>query len=393
MDELGLSAGGTDYTDRAWDALYDTVDSLRFCDEDAVLIYRTLEKRLHPLSFGDYLKRYLYRKAALTGPFDQVPLKTYQEIIRDSFADNNTPASFDSVTAKISAVSKNWLTRQAVSRRAVFLLGFGLAMSAEDVNVFLTKALREQGIHAKNPFEVICWYCYRNAFRYPRFERLWNIYQETPARSLDLYLLLSDLTIGARNAAEHLDSDAALIAYVSGLKSADNRALLSVSARRCFDSLYARSRELAAALCSRETGKVIPSSQIGPGELERILSSAIPLDRHGNLSPGKASRLGAQFAGKRFNRQHIHELLNGRAEVTRFDLMTLNFFIYSQTLEDYPSEKARFLSFVDSTNKLLSDCFLGELNISHPYECFLLMCILSEDPLGTYGDVWELSYR
>ena len=40
MDELGLSAGGTDYTDRAWDALYDTVDSLRFCDEDAVLIYR-----------------------------------------------------------------------------------------------------------------------------------------------------------------------------------------------------------------------------------------------------------------------------------------------------------------------------------------------------------------
>ena len=37
-------------------------------------------------------------------------------------------------------------------------------------------------------------------------------------------------------------------------------------------------------------------------------------------------------------------------------------------------------------------CFLGELYISNPYECFVLMCILSEDPLGPYADVWEKSY-
>ena len=39
----------------------------------------------------------------------------------------------------------------------------------EDVNEFLTKALREQAINAKNPFEVICWYCYKNGYNYLKF--------------------------------------------------------------------------------------------------------------------------------------------------------------------------------------------------------------------------------
>ena len=44
-------------------------------------------------------------------------------------------------------------------------------------------------------------------------------------------------------------------------------------------------------------------------------------------------------------------------------------------------------------NRILERCFLGELYVSNPYECFVLMCILSEEPLSTYADVWELSYQ
>ena len=139
--------------------------------------------------------------------------------------------------------------------------------------------------------------------------------------------------------------------------------------------------------------RVYKSSDITESDLEHIISSAIPVDRHGNLTPGKASRLNDSFAGKRFRRQHMSDILCGRAEVTRFDLITLNFFIYSQMLEEYPNAKTRFLSFAETTNHLLDRCFLGELCISNPYECFVLMCILSEDPLGTYADVWELSYE
>ena len=41
---------------------------------------------------------------------------------------------------------------------------------------------------------------------------------------------------------------------------------------------------------------------------------------------------------------------------------------------------------------LLAACGYGGLYVATPYECFILMCILSEDPLSTYCDVWEMSY-
>ncbi len=100
-----------------------------------------------------------------------------------------------------------------------------------------------------------------------------------------------------------------------------------------------------------------------------------------------------QFAGKRFSRQRIHGILKGETEVNRFDLITLNFFVFSQKTEEYKSAESLYGSFIDSTNEILEKCFLGPLYIANPYECFILMCLLSGDPLGTYADVWELSYQ
>lgn len=419
----------TDFTNNAWEALYAAVDSTYFQDKDADLIYAVLEKRLKFIPFGEYLKRYIYRKACLSDPFESVPLKVYQQIIKGTFSDNNTPQAFEPTTAKLSALSKNWLTQQTVKRKVVFLLGFGLAMSADDVNKFLIKALREQGINAKNPFEVICWYCYKNGYSYLKFEKLWQIFCDTPPNLPDVKLLYSDLTIGARNTVNSINSDAALITFVSKLKAPDNSPQLSVTTRKVFDELFEQARELVAAIYNedeekkhheevaqyqsmllnndrisdterqlrvarkREQQKVYTSNDITESDLERIISSAIPVDRHGNLTPSKASKLNAQFSGKRFSRQHISDILAGKADVTRFDLITLNFFIYSQTLEAYSNLKLRYTSFVESTNKILDQCFLGKLYISNPYECFVLMCILSDDPLGTYADVWERSYE
>ena len=49
--------------------------------------------------------------------------------------------------------------------------------------------------------------------------------------------------------------------------------------------------------------------------------------------------------------------------------------------------------FIHTTNRMLERCGMGPLYIANPYECFILMCLLSEDPLGTYSDVLEVSYR
>ncbi len=417
-----------DFTENAWEALYDTVDSTYFREQDADLIYHTLQGRLQSLSFGDYLRRYIYQKAEMSEPFEDIPVKTYQQLIRDSFADNQTPPSFSPTTAKVSALAKNWLTQRSVKREVVFLLGFGLSMSLEDVNQFLTKALREQGINAKDPFEVICWYCFRNGYGFPKFEKLWQIYQETPVDSLNMGLLYSEETIGARNMMYSIHDDAALLAFLSKLKTEDNRTKVSVTAKRHFDELYDEARNRIAEMYNsteeenlyeslaeyqrrlsdndrlydyekqellekkRATKTAYTREDITESDIEHVICSAIPTDRHGNLTPGKASALNAQFAGKRFSRQHIHEILTGRAEISRFDLITLNFFVYSQMTEDFSSAEQRYGDFIDATNRILEDCFLGPLYIANPYECFVLMCILSDDPLGTYADVWELSY-
>ncbi len=426
---FGEFDNGTDFTDNAWEALYSAVDSTDFKNHDAQTIYKVLSERLRFISFGDYLKRYLYRKAGIRKPFGDVELNVYRQMIRDSFEENETPASFEPTTAKLSALTKNWLTQQTVSRKVVFLLGFGLGMSVDDVDAFLTKALREQSFNAKDPFEIICWYCFKNGFNYLRFEKLWNAFCESPRGRVDVSLLFDDMTIGARQEVGSLGSDAALISFVSKLKSEDNRPLLSVTARLYFDKLFNEAKELVAAIYNKEEERrnrdelaryerlllnddrmtdaerierierkraslrVYAADDITENDLERMISSAIPVDRHGNLTPAKASKLNAQFAGKRFSRQHIGEIIAGKADVTRFDLVTLNFFIYSQTLDKHPDPRERFFSFVSSTNEILDKCSLGELYITNPYECFVLMCVLTEDPLCTYADVWEISYE
>lgn len=49
-----------DFTDVAWESLYDAVDDTQFPNKDAQLIYNSLKHHLKIRSFGDYLKRYIY---------------------------------------------------------------------------------------------------------------------------------------------------------------------------------------------------------------------------------------------------------------------------------------------------------------------------------------------
>lgn len=213
---------GIDFTESALDSMYDAVDDPYFLDNDAELIFKALKSRLKAIPFCDYLKRYIYCKAGLSGRYDEIPIKDYQRIIKDAFIDNHTPASFSQVTSKISALTKNWLTQQTVNRNVVLLLGFGLNMSVEDVNDFLIKALREPGLNFKDPFEIICWYCYKNEYNYLKFNKLWEAYQETPPNSLDMNVLYKEQTVRLRNSANSIHSDASLLSHLSKMKNARN---------------------------------------------------------------------------------------------------------------------------------------------------------------------------
>ena len=385
---------GMDYTEKAWDLFYDSVDDERFFNADAEVIYDALSARELLISFGDYLKRYICEKAELKNREEEIPLAVYQQIIRDSFSDHQTPPSFHETTAKLSALSRNWLTQRTVKREVVFLLGFGLGMSAADVDEFLSKAIGERGINPKNPYEAICWFCYERGYSFRRYQQLRQRFENNkPAAERKSASLTAEeeRTILIRRNLNTIRDEESLLAYLTTLKTADNRPLYSATARAVFEKLYDQAKEKIAEMYSKEKRQPYARESITPSDLEHILCAAIPTDRHGNLTPAKASALNRQFEGKRFSRQHIGEVLSGGTEVSRFDLITLNFFLYSQKAEQ--NVRKRYIEFLESTNRLLDSCLMGELYIQNAYETFVLMCMLSEDPLCTYSDVLALAYE
>ena len=112
----------------------------------------------------------------------------------------------------------------------------------------------------------------------------------------------------------------------------------------------------------------------------------------GNLKKMSASILARHFSQKRFSRQRITNILSHKLPVERFDLITLEFFIVSQEMED-DDPFNRYKHFLDEIQSILLRCGMGEIYIVNPYECFLLMCLLTDCPLAVFSEIWEKSYE
>ena len=130
-----------EFTRRAAQRFRQVVSLDSFEDEDADVIFHYLYKEMELVSFGDHLKRYIYERAELEEPFSEVPQEVYRGIILDSFKETFTPKSMNPTTTKLSALVNNWLNQASVKREKVFLIGFGLRMTAEGVPDLLTGVL------------------------------------------------------------------------------------------------------------------------------------------------------------------------------------------------------------------------------------------------------------
>jgi len=390
--------GGLDFTMRSENAFYDLVDLSDFRDKDAETIYRFLVKEIKLIPFGDYLKRYIYTKSGMRGDFRVIDLQLYQEVISLAFSENRTPRSFSDTSAKLSALSKNWLTQESIARPTVFLLGFGLGMSADDVSSFLIKALKERDFNFKDPVEIILWYCFRNGYKYQKFQSLKKRFENmAKEESGEIY---GDRTFAIRYEAASIYDDESLMRFLSVFAAPPGKDSYSVTAVQKFYELYRQTKAIIAEYYNLDEAeglsvsrKVWRAEDIGEGDVEKILCNGTPYDSKGNLVRVSGSKLAKFFSKKRFSRQHLHDVLAGEVAIDRFDLITLNFFLFSQDAKYETDNKNRFLAFTDSTNGILNECGMGELYIANPYECFLLMCILSDCPLATFADVWEMSYE
>ena len=128
-----------EYTKMAARSLRTVISSRDFEDQSPEVILNFLLENKEQVSFGDQLRRYLFGHFDMGPSFSSIGLKDYIQLIITSFKKNGTPFSMEASTRAPSASVKKWLTQTSVRRSVVFLLGFGLRMSIEDVETFLVK--------------------------------------------------------------------------------------------------------------------------------------------------------------------------------------------------------------------------------------------------------------
>ena len=414
-----------DFTLRSEDVFYEAADLDSFKDQDAEIIYDRLVRQMRLIPFGEYLKRYIYLKSGFEDEFDRIGIHDFQTVIVESFRESNTPPSFTKTSSKLSTLAKNWLSQNSVNRNVIFLLGFGLGMSVADVSYFLVNVQRERDFDFKNPFEIICWYCLKNEYNYTVFNTLWEEYQKLPEDGLDS--IYQDQTVGVRDEFFTVQDTETLMQRLAMLKFSSVGKRISVTSKRYFDELYSKAREyvakqfnldeeertkakvaayiertenserlsneekMTAVMKIRSEQRIWHAEDITEGDVEKFICCGVPVDNNGNLKKFSSSTLANHFSSKRLNRQHLHDINTGKADIDRFDLITLNFFVVSQD-ETITNNQKRFSAFADSTNHMLRKCSMGELYIANPYECFLLLCVLSDCPLAAYADVLEKSF-
>ena len=380
-----------EFTRKAQNQILRVVESDDFADMDSEAIFRYLYKTMEIVSFKDYLKRYIYERAGLREPFRAVPDDVFGEIIAYSFEENAAPHSFEPSSTKWSVTIKGWLQHDSVRRSAVFLLGFGLRMSDRDVSSFLTKVLKEEDFDFMDPKETVFWHCYRNGKSYAEAQAVLREAETRVSEGAE------ELSVENHQDAlkAHLDDRSTLIDYLIYLNKSGKSTAKQRTAYEHFNRLLELTRIEVARMNSEDLAsdaakKSYMPEEITSADIEQVICCGIPVTKNGNLQKASSSLLSKQFHNFRLSRQRIDCVLKKQLQVDRYDLITLEFFLYSQKEYEFPEDMLR--DFMDDMNRILQESGLKELHAVNPYEAFVLMCLLSEVPLATYADVWEMSF-
>ncbi len=338
-------------------------------------IFEFLLTTMDIVSFKDYLKRYIYRRAGMEDTFAEVGDEVYKSIIMDTWKRNRAPYSFKPTTVPWSRIVSRWLTQDSVQRSTIFLIGFGLKMTSTDVSEFLKKVLKESDFDLNDPTELVYWYCFQHGLPYAK---ALDLLQHEPV--YENKIITPDQLRMERN-----DDD--FLVCLTACREKANSEHREEERYKVFQTLYRDCKQAIADLYDTEKHP----DEIGASDIEKTLyDDGIPITIGGNRQKMSKSKLNQCFNHKRVTRQRLDSLIKGKQEVTRYDLITLQFLISSQMEDEEPELRCQY--FLEDVNYLLEKCGMMKLYPANPYEAFMVICLMTEDPLFTFYDVWKLSY-
>ena len=393
IDQTG-TISEIEFTRKAVRAIRRTIDDENFESMESEMIFDHIMNAVKRTKFCDYLKRFIYVNEKPEEKFENVSDRFYQECIKTSFELNAAPYSFlESTKKKKSVYIKDWLTKPTVNRKTVFVLGFGLAMTCEQVSYFLTVVLNEDDFDFQNPEEVIFWYCFKHQLSYADCKEFLEKYENTePSGDRIEASMFEGLPI---NRYFDLSKEKDLSLYLCKLKDASVKGGKIAAAKSVYENLLFEAKQIIADFRNQESdgkpGTIWTADKITNMDVEDIISSGIPR-KNENLQKMSDSRFNQLFEKKHFSRQRIDRMLDGSQKVDRFDIITLQFFIDSQK---YLHEQSgdRFRRFLEDVNLRLQEAGMSKFYYVNPYEAFVAMCMMSEfDPLGVFSDGWAISY-
>lgn len=381
------SAKTYNFTMTAIRHFYDTIESDQFRNASGDTIYAYLTRVMELVSFKEQLKRYIYEESETREAYANVD---YSALMLKAFEKNSCTEGKSKTELKRQI--NRWLNAETIKRENLFLIGFGLDMSDKTLTKFLTLVLKESDFDFNNPKEVIFWHCRHTGKTWQTAKEMLEKYgqmeQKEPVRADHRWQAMQAMPKTYLGMEEQLWT---YLHYLKFLEIADRKAMQS---REMFEKMYLRVQQATADYMNHYPNEYAPVARyedMNPAKIESILYSGVPVTAKGNLQ--SFAELKKQFKSKRLSRARISELLTGKP-MERFDLITLIFLVYAVNEEKLSMyEGARFTEFVEETNDLLADAGMMPLYPVNPYEAFILMCIVSDDPLDTFAVVWEKSYE
>lgn len=392
----------SDWSNSAYDDILEFYDEAENIDlfADVSVIMKRLQNNLRIRPFSEYLKYCIYNHSELrtSAPdFSSVPNRKYFALIQKEFAAHGmeNTASLDPYNPH--ELDRRFLYRvfgkENISRDIVFLFAFGLGMNLKITELFLTRVIRQTGFNFKDYREAIYYWCIRNNLGYKGLIYFLDIYEKLEPK--ESRFTEKSYTVDIEELFEAADCEADFIELLADIKKAD--LVPGLSRREIFISLINEYRRQIlrsdGQIYYREDDTGLSEEDISLYNIEKYTYYPETRGKNWNMFPNSQNILKGKkwFLDTKLTRQSMSMALNGKRSITRNDIITLTFLNEDLWGGSHTDVRSLLNDYVSIANDYLLAARFTPFCFDSPYESFIAMCLISENPQDTYRRIWSES--